>query len=68
MNTAKADAVLFRFAQDTVSAVNTTGTNGTAVYFLDHFYDNVFVRRKGVTSLQWAKPKLKFKFHKKVGL
>ncbi|KAK9812205.1 hypothetical protein WJX73_004025 [Symbiochloris irregularis] len=54
------------FAQDPWAAQNTTGSNGTAIYFLDHFYDNVFVKRKGVTSLSWAKPKLKFKFHEKV--
>lgn len=58
--------VWHRFAENPYAAQNTTGSNGTAIYFLDHFYDNVFVRRKGVTSLSWAKPKLKFKFNKKV--
>ena len=40
--------------------------NGSALYFLDRFYDNIHVERKGVTSLTWAKPKLKFKLDKKV--
>lgn len=43
-----------------------TGANGSSVYFLGRFYDNVLVRRKGVTSLSWPKPKLKFELLDKV--
>lgn len=46
--------------------MTTTGANDSSVYFLGRFYDSVFVRRKGVTSLTWPKPKLKFKLQKSV--
>ena len=50
-----------RFTDDITKSTSKTGQNGSAVYFLGRFYDNLFVRRKGVTSLSWPKPKLKFK-------
>lgn len=51
---------LCRYASDTTASATKTGANGSSIYFLGRFYDNVFVRRKGVTSLSWPKPKLKF--------
>ena len=57
-----------RFAPNPGAATSTTGANGSSVYFLDRYYDNVRVERKGVTSVNWPKPKLKFYFDKKVRL
>lgn len=50
----------YRYTNDITGSTVRTGANGSSVYFLGRFYDNVFVRRKGVTSLNWPKPKLKF--------
>ena len=58
--------MLRRFAPSAGAATSPAGANGSCVYFLDRFYDNVHVERKGVTSLNWPKPKLKFSFNKKV--
>ena len=60
--------MLCRFAPNAGAATSPAGANGSSVYFLDRFYDNVHVERKGVTSLDWPKPKLKFSFNKKVSL
>lgn len=59
---------LCRFAPDSGAATSPGGGNGSCVYYLDRFYDNVHVERKGVTSLNWPKPKLKFSFTKKVSV
>ena len=40
------------------------GARGS-VLFRGKFYDNITVERKGVTSLDWPKAKLKLRFHKK---
>ena len=55
-----------RFAPDTAAATSPTGANGSSIYFLGRYYDNLKVHRSGVTSLNWPKPKLKFKLNKKV--
>ena len=34
--------------------------------FLGAYYDNLKVKRTGVTSVNWPKPKLKFSLNKKV--
>ena len=55
-----------RFAPDAGAATSTSGGNGSSVYFLNRFYDNILVERTGVTSVNWPKPKLKFTLNKKV--
>ena len=55
-----------RHSADPTGSMTKVGANGSSVYFLGRFYDNVFVRRKGVTSLSWPKPKLKFELLEKV--
>lgn len=55
-----------RHTADPTGSMTKVGANGSSVYFLGRFYDNVFVRRKGVTSLSWPKPKLKFELPEKV--
>lgn len=55
-----------RFTDDPAGSGTTNGAPGSAVYYLGRFYDNIFVKRKGVTSLSWPKPKLKFKLPKAV--
>ena len=57
---------LYRYTADPTGSMAKSGANGSSIYFLDRFYDNVFVRRKGVTSLSWPKPKLKFELLKNV--
>lgn len=47
--------------------VTTTGGATCSVFFGNQLYDNVQCARKGVTSLQWPKPKLKINFHKDNG-
>jgi hypothetical protein len=48
-----------RFTDNPAAATTTTGHPGSLA-FKGRFYDNVLGQRKGVTSLSWAKPKLKF--------
>jgi hypothetical protein len=43
-----------------VQAATTTQGHSGSISFLGNFYDNVDGSRRGVTSLSWAKPKLKF--------
>ena len=57
---------MHRFTPEPEAAISTDGANGSALYFLDRFYDNVRTERKGVTALTWPKPKLKFELSKKV--
>eukprot|EP00884_Botryococcus_braunii_P015668 jgi/Botrbrau1/2785/Bobra.0164s0062.1 len=52
--------IMYWFTNEPTRSTTQDGANGSAVYFLDRFYDNLFVKRKGVTSLSWPKPKLKF--------
>lgn len=47
-----------RYTNETRQSATQDGANGSAIYFLGRFYDNLFVKRKGVTSLSWPKPKL----------
>ena len=53
--------LFYRFTDDVTTSTSKSGANGSSIYYLGRFYDNVHVRRKGVTSLSWPKPKLKFK-------
>lgn len=55
-----------RWTDNPEQAVSVAGANSSALYFLDHFYDNVQSERKGVTSLNSPKPKLKFSLDEKV--
>jgi hypothetical protein len=43
-----------------VQAATTTQGHPGSISFLGDFHDNVAGSRRGVTSLSWAKPKLKF--------
>jgi hypothetical protein len=43
-----------------VQAATTQNGHPGSISFLGDFYDNVDGSRRGVTSLSWAKPKLKF--------
>lgn len=49
-----------RFTENPGAATTVQGFAGS-LGFQNAFYDNVFGQRRGVTSLVWAKPKLKFK-------
>lgn len=55
-----------RFAPEPSVATSTSGSNGSSLYFLNRYYDNAKVKRTGVTSVNWPKPKLKFSLDKKV--
>ena len=61
-----ADLLFHRWTPDPIAASTKDGSNGSALYFYDRFYDNVHVERQGVTALTWPKPKLKFQIAKKV--
>lgn len=54
--------VLQWFVEDPQAAATITGTN-CSLYFAGEFYDNVFVRIRGGSSLLWPKPNFKFDFH-----
>ena len=54
--------VLHRFIENTGAAETGTGTRAS-VYYLDEFYDNVFVRIRGGTARSWPKKAYKFKFN-----
>ncbi|CAG9462414.1 unnamed protein product [Pedinophyceae sp. YPF-701] len=56
--------VLRIFAQDESKLTALQETDGTrcSLLYLGRFYDNVFCRRRGVTALAWAKPKIKLDF------
>jgi hypothetical protein len=43
-----------------------TGAAGAALLFKCQFVDNVFVKRRGDSSLAWPKPKLKFELPSKI--
>ncbi len=55
--------VTCRFSPDPGSLVTQAGAQ-CSIYFNGSFYDNAACARKGVTTLAWPKPKLKFNFHK----
>lgn len=50
---------LCRFTDNAAASTTVAGQTGS-LSFNGVFYDNVFGARRGVTSLLWAKPKLKF--------
>lgn len=50
---------LARFT-DNMAAATTTQGHPSSISFNGVLYDNVATSRRGVTSLSWAKPKLKF--------
>lgn len=52
-----------RFSPNPGSLVTQAGAQ-CSIYFNGSFYDNAACARKGVTTLAWPKPKLKFNFHK----
>ncbi|GMH43301.1 hypothetical protein BSKO_11223 [Bryopsis sp. KO-2023] len=56
---------LYWFTSDPEQAITVEGFRGS-VFFNGVLYDNVFTRRRGVTSLSWPKPKIKFDFKGKV--
>ena len=43
-----------------MAAATTTQGHPSSISFNGVLYDNVAASRRGVTSLSWAKPKLKF--------
>jgi len=49
----------YRFTENPAAATTTNGAPAS-LGFNGVFYDNVHGKRRGVTSLVWAKPKLKF--------
>lgn len=53
-------ALRCRFTDNVAAATTQQGHPGS-ISFIGSFYDNVDGHRRGVTSLVWAKPKLKFK-------
>lgn len=50
------------FVQNTGAAETATGTR-CSVFYLDEFYDNVFVRIRGASARSYAKKSFKFDFH-----
>lgn len=56
---------LTRFTDDPSASISETGFRGS-LFFRGKMYDNVFTRRRGVTSLSWPKPKIKFDFKGRV--
>lgn len=53
------------FTSNPKEATSVEGFRGS-LFYRGKFYDNVFTRRRGVTSLTWPKPKLKFDFKGRV--
>ena len=54
--------ILHWFVRDTAAATTSGGTRAS-LFFLDEFYDNVFVRSRGVASASYPKPSQKFDFN-----
>ena len=54
--------VLYWFPEDEDEADNREGTR-TSVFYNGRFYDNVFVRLRGGSSIAWPKKSLKFDFN-----
>ncbi|EFJ42738.1 hypothetical protein VOLCADRAFT_119316 [Volvox carteri f. nagariensis] len=52
--------VLEWFSPDPAAATTRDGAEGQVLFYNGCLYDNVFSRRRGVTALNWPKPKLKF--------
>lgn len=51
--------VLEMFCEDPEATMRTEYTQGCSLLINGNFYDNLAVRRRGVTSLSWPKPKFK---------
>ncbi|MCB9883701.1 MAG: CotH kinase family protein [Planctomycetes bacterium] len=60
-NTTSALPILEWFVANPTAARRETGTR-CSLYYLDRFYDNVFVRLRGSSSAGWPKPSYKFDF------
>lgn len=56
-------SVLQWFVEDPLAAATPTGSY-CSLWFNGEFYDNVFVRTRGGSSLAWPKPNYKFDFHR----
>ena len=54
--------IIYWFIENPALAENVSGTRAS-VFYLDEFYDNVFVRRRGQTSSNWPKKSFKFEFN-----
>lgn len=54
--------VLYWWVQDVNAAGTDTGTRAS-LFYLDKFYDNIFVRLRGNTSASWPKKNYKFEFN-----
>ncbi len=54
--------VLQWFVEDPIAASSPTGSY-SSLWFNGEFYDNIFTRARGGTSLLWPKPNYKFDFH-----
>ena len=63
-NTTSALPVLQWFVANPGAARRETGTR-CSLYYLDQFYDNVFVRLRGSSSAGWTKPSYKFDFDRR---
>ncbi len=49
-----------RFSPKPEAATSREGGTGQVLFYAGRMYDGVEARRRGVTSLGWPKPKLKF--------
>eukprot|EP01025_Chloroclados_australasicus_P013026 TRINITY_DN1620_c0_g1_i5.p1 TRINITY_DN1620_c0_g1~~TRINITY_DN1620_c0_g1_i5.p1 ORF type:complete len:1023 (+),score=138.19 TRINITY_DN1620_c0_g1_i5:371-3439(+) len=49
------------FVQDPMGAISVEGSR-SSLFYNGYLYDNVFTRRRGMTTLTWPKPKIKFDF------
>ncbi len=54
--------ILYWFVEDTVAAQTRDGTRAS-LYYNGRFYDNVFVRERGISSTEWPKKSFKFDFN-----
>lgn len=54
--------ILHWFVEEPAAAEEREGTRAS-VFYAGHFYDNVFVRLRGYTSVGWPKVSLKFDFN-----
>ena len=62
-DSSRINSLLRRFSPNAASLVTQVGAP-CSIFFNKRFYDNTVCARKGVTTLAWPKPKLKFNFHK----
>lgn len=54
--------ILQWFVEDPIAAATPTGSY-CSLWFNGEFYDNIFVRTRGGSSIGWPKPNYKFDFH-----